>query len=81
MEIGRFDADLKMFVQPKKEADMNHLRFLRWCAENGFFDHYPLSVPRGQNFFRLSLGEINSYTRQKDQYRDLQAHLASTGDY
>lgn len=71
-EIERFDSNLGMFVHPVRESSMNHLRELRWRAENGYFDRFPFSIPRGDNFFRLTSTEIVHYARQEQAYRDLQ---------
>ena len=34
-----FDRQLQMFVEPPREADPAHLRFLRWLGEHGRLEH------------------------------------------
>jgi hypothetical protein len=34
-----YDPALQMFVQPPAQADLDHLRFLRWLAENDRLEH------------------------------------------
>lgn len=85
-ELGRFDVDLQMFVEKPREANMQHLTFLRKLAEKGTFGPKPLSVPRGDNVFRMSLGDINKYAMQQaDQElkpdQKMRQHLAANGDY
>lgn len=89
-ELGRFDPDLEMFVVDKPaDPNMDHLRLLRFQAERGDFGPRPLSVPRGDNVFRLSTPEIRRYAMvQADltplgvlKGNALLAHIAKTGDY
>jgi hypothetical protein len=37
--LGQYDGALQMFVEAPREADVAHLRFLRWLAERGRLDH------------------------------------------
>lgn len=85
-EIGRFDTDIQMFVEAPRVANMNHLRFLRKLAEKGAFGPKPVSVPKGENVFRLSMGEIGKYAMQQgDQElkpdQKMRQHMAANGDY
>ena len=64
-ELGPYDTSLQMFVEKPHEASMNHLRFMRRLMESGKFGRPPLSVPRGDNFFRLSDVEIRDYAMQQ----------------
>lgn len=61
MELGRFDADLEMFIDKPRESRMTHLLFLRDLAERGLFGPKPLSAPRGENVFRLSSADIRKF--------------------
>lgn len=85
-EIGRFDGhDGGQFVEPTRDfKSMNHIRELRWRAEQGFYGPKPLSMPRGQLLFRLSDVEIKEYAlREADKLpvEALRQHLAANGDY
>lgn len=92
-ELGRFDPDLEMFVADRPaETSMDHLRLLRFQAERGDFGPKPLSVPRGDNIFRLTNPEIKKYAMiQADaelkpqiglaKAGALMAHIARNGDY
>ena len=64
-ELGRYDTEIQMFVESPHEANMNHLRFMRRLMEAGKFDRKPLSMPRGDNVFRLSDVEIRDYAMQQ----------------
>jgi len=85
-ELGRFDPDLEMFVEPKPLTPrINHLRDLRRRAEKGEFGPKPLSVPRGDNVFRLSDIEIRNYAMLQGD-KELKPEtptdrVAKTGDY
>ncbi len=92
-ELGRFDPDLQMFVVSKPaDSDMNHLRDLRRRAEKGEFGPKPLSIPRGENLFRLSNVEIKKYAMIQAEAElkpsigarraaALEDHIAHNGDY
>lgn len=84
-ELGPFDPNLEMFVDKKRDfKSMNHIRELRWRAEQGLFGPKPLSMPRGELLFRLSDGEIKEYAlREADKLpvQALRQHLAANGDY
>lgn len=60
-EIGQYDSDLQMFVDKPRVSDMNHLRFLRRLMEAGKFGRFPVSVPKGENVFRMTNAEIRKY--------------------
>lgn len=65
-EIGRYDSDLQMFVEPKPLVPrMNHIRELRWRAENGLTSNRPMSGPRGDLVFNLTDVEIKNYAMQQ----------------
>lgn len=34
-EIGRFDSELKMFVEEPKELNQNVLESIKWSVDNG----------------------------------------------
>jgi hypothetical protein len=38
---SRYDPDLQMFADEPREADLTHLRFLRWLAEHSRLEHGP----------------------------------------
>ena len=83
-ELGRFDPDHEMFVEPVKTPDINHLIFLRSLAEQGKFGYAPYSGPRGDNVFRLSNVEIKKHALlEADRMNDrkMRQHLAANGDY
>jgi hypothetical protein len=46
-ELGRFDPDLEMFVEPPKPIKTNRLLFERWLVQNGKGEHFPVSRPTG----------------------------------
>lgn len=81
-EIGKYDTELKMFVEKPKEANIGHLKLLRFQAERGDFGYKPYSMPRGDNLFRLSDIEIARYAKT-DQTPDqkLRQHIAANGSY
>ncbi len=43
-----FDRQLQMFVEPPHEADLAHLRFLRWLGEHGRLEHQPAGPAVGE---------------------------------
>ena len=47
--LGVYDGTLQMFVQEPRDADLRHLRFLRWLAEHGKLAH-DMVGPRGERF-------------------------------
>lgn len=84
MKEIRIDHDLHMVIEPPRDSGMNHLRFLRFKAERGDFGPKPLSVPRGDNVFRLTSPEIKAYAMiQGDQELPPQTarerHMAEMG--
>ncbi len=46
--IGRYDAELQMFVEEPREADPARLRFLRWLAESGRLEHRTAGPATGE---------------------------------
>lgn len=86
-EIGRYDTEMQQFVEAPKVANMNHLRFLRKLAEKGVFGPKPVSVPKGENVFRLRQNELTTYAMQQgDQElqtpdQKMRQHMAANGDY
>jgi hypothetical protein len=38
---SEYDGEVQMFVEPRREVDLAHLRFLRWLAERGSLEHGP----------------------------------------
>jgi hypothetical protein len=46
-DVQNYDADLEMFRETPKPADVARLRFLRWLAERGRLEHLPAGPPRG----------------------------------
>lgn len=83
-ELGKYDTSLQMFVETPRDADMNHLRFMRRLAEAGKFSNRPLSIPKGADLFRLTNVEIAAYAMQQaDQTPDqkLRQHIAASGGY
>lgn len=83
-ELGRFDTALQMFVEKPKEADINHLRFMRFRAERGDFGYKPVSVPRGDFLFKLTDAEIRAYAMIQADTEKPQSPLeavALNGDY
>ncbi len=80
-ELGPYDTELQMFVQPVREPSINHLRFLRRLAEAGKFSHRPFSAPRGEYVARLTDPEIKSYviSDTKSKALALREHVAATG--
>lgn len=47
-EIGRYDTDLQMFVEPPKPINVSRLLFQRWLAQNGRAEHFPEGPPSGE---------------------------------
>ncbi len=43
----RYDTDLQMYVEPPREPDLAHLRFLRWLCEHGRLEHRSAGAPAG----------------------------------
>lgn len=91
-EIGRFDPDLEMFIEAKKEPSIRHLTFLRQLAEKGKFGHYPLSVPKGEQVFKMPDAEVRRYAMIQgnqelkpqpptESQGGINDHVAKTGDY
>ena len=37
--LGRYDGCLQMFVHEPRDADLQHLRFLRWLVEHRDLEH------------------------------------------
>ncbi len=80
-ELGRYDTDLQMFVEKPRISDMNHLRFQRWRAEK---QGRTLSIPRGDNVFRLTNQEIATLAMQQadaTSEQKLRDHIQKSGDY
>lgn len=78
--------DLQMFVEQPKQADINHLKFLRGLAEKGSFGYRPYSVPRGEFVFKLPDQEIFKYAMQQADKelkpdQKMRQHMAANGDY
>lgn len=46
-ELGRYDPDLGMFVEAKKEPDLKRLIFLRRLVEQGRMEHTYAGPPVG----------------------------------
>ncbi len=44
----RYDTDLQMYVEPPREPDPAHLRFLRWLCEHGRLEHRAAGAPAGE---------------------------------
>jgi hypothetical protein len=42
---GRYDGDLQMLVEAPREANREHLLFLRWLAERGRLEHAVAGPP------------------------------------
>ena len=85
-ELDRYDYDLQMFVDTPRNPDIGYLRLLRFQAERGDFGYKPISVPRGDNVFRLTDAEIRKYAMQEADSKPplelaIQRHIASTGGY
>lgn len=83
MELGRFDTETQMFVEPVHDVDMPHLRFHRWIAER---EGRSISTPRGENLFRLSNPEIKRYAMIEADSKlpitlAIKEHIAKTGGY
>jgi hypothetical protein len=47
-ETRGYDNDLKMFREPSKDANMGHLRFMRWLGEQGRLEHAVAGPPTGE---------------------------------
>ncbi len=45
---SRYDMDLQMFVEPPREPDLAHLRFLRWLCEHGRLERGPAGASAGE---------------------------------
>ena len=45
--LGLYDGTLQMFVQEPRDADLPHLRFLRWLAEHGALQDDIAGPPAG----------------------------------
>ena len=58
--LGTYDTELQMFVEPKRELDVEKLRFLRWLAEQGRLEHATAGASRsiGPPAGELSATEI-----------------------
>ena len=53
--LGQYDGALQMFVEEAREADVAHLRFLRWLVEQGRLDcAWGTSIPRAHGTSRRS---------------------------
>lgn len=50
MPIGssHYDAELQMFVEQPREADLARLRFVRWLVERGRLEHAAAGAPAGE---------------------------------
>lgn len=84
MKKFEMDNDLHMIKEPAKNANMNHLRFLRGLAERGVFGYQPVSPPRGEYVRHLTDAEIGRYAMQEaDQMKPqaLREHIAKSGGY
>ena len=46
--LGTYDTELQMFVEPKRELDLEKIRFLRWLAEQGRLEHGAAGAPMGE---------------------------------
>ena len=44
---SEYDGEVQMFVEPRREVDLAHLRFLRWLAERGQLEHATAGAPGG----------------------------------
>jgi hypothetical protein len=44
---GQYDSELQMFCEPTREPDVAVLRFLRWLAEEGRWEHAVAGHPIG----------------------------------
>lgn len=83
-EIGKFDTEVQMFVEPPHDARMNHLLFFRELMDRGKFGRKPLSTPRGEFVFRLSDQQIKKFAMSDaNQSTDekIRQHIAATGSY
>lgn len=88
-ELGRFDPDLEMFVEAMKEPDIKHLTFIRRLAERNVFGHLPLSVPKGEQVFKMSNADVRRYAmiqgnqelKPTESQGGVLDHVARTGDY
>ena len=49
MALGRFDGEIQMFVDAKRDPSLSYLRFLRWAAENQRLEH-DVKGPEGGNY-------------------------------
>lgn len=48
MPREKYDSDLQMFVETKREPDLRRLTFLRWLAENNQLEHPVAGPPSGK---------------------------------
>ena len=44
---GRYDSDLRMFVEEPRDVKRAHLRFLRWLVERRMLEHPASGPPSG----------------------------------
>jgi hypothetical protein len=51
-----YDGTIQMFIEAPREADVRHLRFLRWLAEQGTLEHAVAGPPAG-SYYTAVLGE------------------------
>ena len=49
--LGRYDAELQMFMEPPRDPVRAHLGFLRWLAERGQLEHATAGAPGGDYVF------------------------------
>lgn len=39
MDLVNYDGDIQMLIEQPKPVNMEHLKFLRWLAEQGRLEH------------------------------------------
>jgi hypothetical protein len=47
-DVHSYDGDLRMFRETPRPVDIDHLRFLRWLAEQGRLEHPAAGPPSGE---------------------------------
>lgn len=46
--IGRYDANLQMFVEEPREIDLRRVMFLRWLMDNGRLERSAVGPATGE---------------------------------
>ena len=61
---ARYDGNLQMLVEDRRDPDMRRLRFLRWLAESGRLEHAVAGAASGELLALVEPDDVEPFTMQ-----------------